>query len=131
MQRSSQFTVRRVGWEEAGAALRAIRKAVFVDEQSVPEALEWDGIDERCLHVLATCAAGAAIGTGRLLPDGHIGRMAVLRGWRGYGVGSTILAELVNAARERPHSVAELSAQTHAIGFYQRHGTGKKRFVVV
>lgn len=122
MQRSSQVTVRCVDWLAAAAALRAVRKTVFVDEQRVPEELEWDGIDEQCLHVLAVSATGEAIGTGRLLPDGHIGRMAVLQGWRGNGVGSALLAALIDAARERRHSVVELSAQTHAIGFYRRHG---------
>ena len=122
MQSPSQVTVSRVDWNASGAALRAIRTAVFVVEQSVPAELEWDGIDERCLHVLAKTTAGEAIGTGRLLPDGHIGRMAVLKPWRGNGVGSMILAELLDAAREQRHTVVELSAQTHAIEFYRRHG---------
>lgn len=102
--------------------LRAIRKTVFVEEQSVPEELEWDGIDERCLHVLAATGAGEAIGTGRLLPDGHIGRMAVVPQWRRRGVGGMLLAELLAAAREQQHQAVELSAQIHAIGFYRRFG---------
>ena len=122
MQNPLQVTVRRVGWNEAGAALRAIRKAVFVVEQGVPEELEWDGIDGQCVHVLAASAAGEAIGTGRLLPDGHIGRMAVLKQSRGHGVGGMMLTELIAAAREQHHSVVELSAQTHAVEFYRRHG---------
>lgn len=122
MQQPSPVTVRRVSWEEAGAALRAIRTAVFVVEQGVPEELEWDGIDPQCVHVLAASAAGEAVGTGRLLPDGHIGRMAVLKHWRGHGVGGRMLAELIAAARERRHAVVELSAQTHALGFYRRCG---------
>jgi len=88
----------------------------------VPEKLEWDGIDDRCVHVIARNAAGAAIGTGRLLPDGHIGRMAVLRRWRSRGVGSALLSELLAAARERGFERVELSAQMHALDFYRRHG---------
>lgn len=122
MHSSAQVTVRRVSWNEACARLRAIRKAVFVEEQNVPEELEWDGIDELCLHALAATAAGEAVGTGRLLPDGHIGRMAVLAHWRNQGVGGLILAELIAAARELQHATVELSAQTHAIGFYRRFG---------
>ena len=56
------------------------------------------------------------------MPDGHIGRMAVLKHWRGTGVGSALLAELISAAREQQYSAVELSAQTHALGFYRRHG---------
>lgn len=122
MDRSPQFRVRRVGWNEAGDLLRAVRKTVFVDEQGVLAELEWDGRDEHCIHVLAETPAGDAIGTGRLLPDGHIGRMAVLKHWRGRGVGSALLERLVAVAREQGFDRVELSAQTHAIDFYARFG---------
>jgi len=116
------FTVARVQWPAAGAQLEAIRRTVFVTEQKVPEALEWDGLDPACVHVLATVASGMPIGTGRLLPDGHIGRMAVLKDWRGRGVGAALLLALVNAAREAGHARARLNAQVHALGFYARYG---------
>ena len=122
MERPSQVTVRRVSWSDAGAELREIRVAVFVREQHVPGELEWDGMDESCLHVLAETAAGEAVGTARLLPDAHIGRMAVLPAWRQRGIGGMLLIELMTAARERGQHAVELSAQTHAIGFYRRFG---------
>jgi predicted GNAT family N-acyltransferase len=122
MHNPAQVTVSRVSWNAACSRLRAIRKVVFVQEQKVPEELEWDGIDELCLHALAATAAGEAVGTGRLLPDGQIGRMAVLAHWRKQGVGGLILSELIAAARESGHAAVELSAQTHAIGFYRRFG---------
>ena len=122
MSRTAEFTVKRVSWSAAGGGLRAIRKTVFVDEQRVPEELEWDGLDAQCIHVLAETAVGEAIGTGRLLPDGHIGRMAVLQRWRGQGVGSAILKELIAAAIEAGHPSAVLNAQTRALEFYARFG---------
>ena len=122
MSRLPQFTVRRVSWNEAGDVLRAIRKTVFVEEQSVPAELEWDGLDAHCMHVLAATATGEAIGTGRLLPDGHIGRMAVVKRWRGRGVGGALLAELIAVAIEAGHASAVLNAQTHALKFYARYG---------
>jgi predicted GNAT family N-acyltransferase len=122
MQASAEFSVRRADWHRDAALLGAVRRAVFVEEQRVPEALEWDGRDERCQHVLAMARDGAAIGTGRLLPDGHIGRMAVLKAWRGRGVGGAMLAELIAAARAAGHVRAHLNAQTHALGFYARFG---------
>lgn len=118
----AQVTVRRVSWESAFRELRAIRAAVFVAEQGVPEELEWDDLDRQCLHALATSVAGGAVGTGRLLPDGHIGRMAILAPWRRRGIGGLILQDLVAAARERGHKLIELSAQTHAMEFYRRFG---------
>lgn len=116
------FRVRPAVWERDEETLRLIRFAVFVAEQRVPEALEWDGIDARCEHAVAEDDSGSPIGCGRLLPDGHIGRMAVLREWRGRGVGGAILERLVALARERGHAVARLNAQEHAIPFYEAHG---------
>lgn len=116
------WAVRPAVWERDDEALRLIRFAVFVVEQHVPEELEWDGIDAACEHAIAEDEAGSPIGVGRLLPDGHIGRMAVLREWRGCGVGGAILERLVALARERGHAVARLNAQTHAMPFYRSHG---------
>ena len=87
----TRFTVRVADWQRDLARLRAIRVAVFVVEQNVPEELEWDRIDPACVHVLAEDRTGTPIGCGRLLPDGHIGRMAVLSDWRGAGVGAGVL----------------------------------------
>lgn len=99
-----------------------IREAVFVVEQGVPLAIERDEWDARAEHALACDDQGRAIGTGRLLPDGHIGRMAVLREHRGRGVGGQILAALLERARERGMTRVVLNAQTHAMPFYARHG---------
>jgi predicted GNAT family N-acyltransferase len=118
------FTVTLVDWRDAAARERLVRvrTEVFVREQSVPRELELDGRDAECAHVLAGDAAGAPIGAGRLLPDGQIGRMAVLAAWRGAGVGAALLAALVAEARRRGHREAHLHAQRHARGFYERHG---------
>jgi len=119
---NSSFRVRRADWERDHEYLRRVREAVFVREQNVPSALEWDGSDAGCLHVLAEDSAGTPIGTGRLLSDGHIGRMAVLATWRRCGVGSAILTELLRWATEQGMTELVLNAQAHALGFYQRHG---------
>ena len=103
-------------------SLRTVRWKVFVEEQHVPEDLEWDDEDERSDHVMAVARDGAPIGTGRLLRDGHIGRMAVLKEWRGQGVGSALMIHLLRLARESGHEVVRLHAQTHAAGFYAKHG---------
>jgi len=72
-----------------------------VVEQAVPEAMEWDGLDEICVHVVALDEVGDAIATGRMTPDGRIGRMAVLRAWRGRGIGAAVLDRLIAEARQR------------------------------
>ena len=118
----SAYCVREVSWDEAGSRLSAVRRGVFVEEQGVAEALEWDGLDPACRHVMAQSASGEAIGTGRLLPDGHIGRMAVLPAWRRRGVGSALLAELVAMARSRGDDQVVLHAQAYVIDFYRRAG---------
>ncbi len=125
MGNTNVFTVRRAQWASDGAALAAIRYEVFVVEQRVPEEEEWDGMDASSQHVIALAADGTAIGAGRLLPGGshgRIGRMAVLKPWRGRGVGRALLSELIAMARESGFPEAHLHAQTHALAFYRKHG---------
>jgi len=115
------LTTKLLDWEDAKTEAKRIRFTVFVDEQRVPAEIELDENDARCVHALAY-ADGKAIGTGRLLPDGHIGRMAVLREWRGKGAGRALLRALVDAARRRGDREVLLSAQVHALGFYRAEG---------
>jgi predicted GNAT family N-acyltransferase len=109
-------------WDRARAEASAIRFRVFVEEQGVPRSIELDELDPVCVHALAYDDAGSPIGTGRLLPDGHIGRMAVLGRMRHHGVGTMILNKLIEKAKERGHKEVLLSAQVHALDFYRRHG---------
>lgn len=122
MTKTPDFRVRLVDWREASATLSAIRTAVFVGEQGVPPEIEIDGRDPGCAHVLAESATGEAIGTGRLMPDGRIGRMAVLAAWRNRGVGAAMLESLMAEARRRGFAETYLHAQSHAKDFYARHG---------
>jgi predicted GNAT family N-acyltransferase len=109
-------------WADLGGPAGAVRVAVFVREQGVPLAMEYDEADALSRHVLALGPDGQAIGTGRLLPDGHVGRLAVLPAWRGKGVGRAMLAHLLEAARLRGQRQLVLNAQTSAAGFYARMG---------
>ncbi len=108
-------------WEKAREHAAPVRMVVFVDEQRVPAELEMDDNDPRCLHAVAFDGA-RAVGTGRLLPDGHIGRMAVLKEYRGRGVGGDLLQNLMRAAKARGDREIILAAQVHAAPFYLAHG---------
>ncbi|SHI00968.1 Predicted N-acyltransferase, GNAT family [Pollutimonas bauzanensis] len=99
-----------------------IRYEVFVQEQRVPVEEEQDLEDPHCVHAVAYDERGAAVGTGRLLRNAHIGRMAVLAPYRGRGVGSLLLTALVNEARRRKYLEVVLAAQLHAQAFYAAHG---------
>jgi len=116
------FVVRIVDWALMADKLRAIRLAVFVVEQNIPEELEWDEFDAVSVHAIAEDADGGPIGCGRLLPDGHIGRMAVISDWRGRGVGAALLVALIELARARGDTRVLLNSQTHAMPFYARFG---------
>ena len=111
-----------LSWDRARAAAAQIRLQVFVEEQRVPADIEMDEHDAVCIHALAYDDAGRVIGTGRLLPDGHIGRMAVTKAWRGQGAGGMILERLVEQAKLRGDQAVVLSAQVHAARFYRGHG---------
>ena len=119
---SSSFEIRRAAWDRDEDSLRRIREQVFVQEQKVPLELELDSRDQGALHLLAETMDRQPIGTARMLPDGHIGRMAVLPEWRCRGVASALLRELVHIAREQGHSRPYLNAQTHALDFYRHRG---------
>ena len=95
----------------------AIRYEVFVDEQNVPEELEIDGLDSEAKHVLAF-VDGLPIGTGRILDDGHIGRVSVLKDYRGFGIGKLIMKELIKWAQDMSLEKVWLSSQWHAHSFY-------------
>ena len=109
-------------WEHDRDSLLSIRYEVFVEEQKVPVELEQDHHDATATHVLAKMADGRSIGTGRLLTDGRIGRLAVRKEFRGQGVGTAIVKKLVAQATHRnlPHVL--LHAQVQSIPFYEKLG---------
>jgi predicted GNAT family N-acyltransferase len=116
------FRIRIMPWSEARPEAQPIREAVFVAEQGVPPEIELDDWDERSEHAIAYDRAGRPVGTGRLLPDGHIGRMAVRSESRGSGIGARLLEALIERARARGMRRVALNAQTHAAPFYARFG---------
>jgi len=116
------FRIELMNWEQAGPIAGPIRFGIFVGEQNVSPGIELDDKDPECLHAVAYDAEGKAIGTGRLLPDGHIGRMAVIKDWRRRGVGDAILEALVGEARKRGHAEVVVAAQLQAAEFYRNHG---------
>ena len=109
-------------WEKAEALAAPLRFAIFVGEQKVPAGIELDDLDAKCIHAIAFDEAGKAIGTGRLLPEGRIGRMAVVKEWRRRGIGADLLEALVAEAQRRGHAEVKLSAQLQAAEFYRSHG---------
>jgi predicted GNAT family N-acyltransferase len=117
-----EFTIRQADWGTDRDALRSVRLAVFVQEQGVPEELEWDSADADAVHLLGLSAEGAPIATARLLPTGQIGRMAVLPQWRGRGVGTALLREVLSLATAPERPLPFLNAQVSALSFYERQG---------
>jgi predicted GNAT family N-acyltransferase len=118
-------------WAELKPAARAVRHAVFVVEQNIPVALEWDEWDDLSLHAVVFDAAREPVGTARLLPasfdrdsphTGHIGRMAVLEHVRRAGIGGALLQALMAAAPAQGFSEIVLHAQSYVAPFYARHG---------
>ncbi len=120
-----KYSVRSADWDADREPIRRVREQVFVVEQAVDPDLEWDGLDQVCEHAVVETERGDIVATGRLYCKGDvgkIGRMAVLKAYRGHGIGMAILDFLVERARIRGLSSAHLNAQTHALAFYGRAG---------
>jgi len=122
LTKSEHFTTSVADWQSDGKALQQLRREVFIYEQSVPEVLEWDGLDGSALHLIATSADGAAIGTARLLSDGHIGRVAVMKAWRQRGVGTALMEKMIHQATLLGYNELKLASQIQAIPFYEKLG---------
>ncbi|MFC9816867.1 GNAT family N-acetyltransferase [Streptomyces virginiae] len=131
---TSPVEVRVVVSEQDLKACFAVRREVFVIEQSVPESIEYDTYDADAVHVLAVDADGIPLGTGRLLHGpaalgrtgaravGSLGRLAVARSARGLGVGRLLVRAIEAEAARLGLTAVDLGAQTHALGFYERLG---------
>ena len=109
-------------WGSLREDAQKVRVEVFVIEQNVPVELEWDEGDEVSTHAVAYDEQGQPVATGRLLPDAHIGRMAVSQSLRGKGIGKQVLVALLEHARQDGHEELVLHAQTHAVPFYEQQG---------
>lgn len=121
-RKALDYTLQVLDWAAAAGLVMPLREQVFVVEQGVPLELELDEFDPVCRHAVVRSATGKVVATGRLLPDGHIGRMAVDAGWRGCGIGGEVLERLVEEGRMRGFTELLLNAQVVAMPFYARHG---------
>ena len=116
-----EVIIEQVTFDKARSAIESVRRKVFIEEQHVPEELEWDGLDDSATHLLARIGQ-QPVATARLLDNGHIGRMAVLPEWRGQGIGMAMLRQLLNIARQCRLPAVFLNAQVSAVPFYRKAG---------
>lgn len=119
---SALFTIAIVPWETTSEDLLSVRQIVFVNEQGVPAEEERDEHDASSIHFLARDASRDPIGTARLLDSGRIGRVAVLREWRGRGLGRALMHAVVAETRQRGMVRPHLHAQVQTISFYESLG---------
>ena len=128
MCKANSFSVSLADWQHLGEALSQIRFTVFVREQGVPPEIELDGLDanqEKCIHAAARDDDGNVVATARLMltqPIPRIGRMAVLKAWRGTGVGAAVLEMLCDEAKRQGYKQVMIHAQSHATPFYFKRG---------
>lgn len=123
-------TIAQLSWAAARESASRIRTQVFIHEQHVSATEEWDGLDEQAIHFLSCIASGEAIATARIVREFatgkehyHIGRVAVMRDYRGEGIGHRLMEYLI--AWCKTHNAAApiyLHAQTNRRKFYERLG---------
>lgn len=118
---AENFEVIQVSWASHSAQLIAVREPVFVVEQEVDPDFEWDEIDATAIHLLAL-ANHQPVGCARIIKHQKVGRMAVLKDWRGSGIGMALLLEAINICKAYGSKAVFLTAQTHAISFYKQAG---------
>lgn len=118
-----KFSIEQVTWHSRKQALlKAVREQVFIVEQRVPLAIEWDAEDAEAVHLLVLDHLQQPIGCARILKQGRVGRMAVLKAWRGKGVGQALLDNAIVICKQLGMPKIAISSQTHAIQFYQQAG---------
>ena len=118
----NDFDIAIVSWSDKQAELTSVRRAVFIEEQDVPESIELDGLDPDHFHVLASDKKGRPVGTARMDGKGKIGRMAVLQNYRRRGIGRKMIQALMDYGRKNAITDFHLSAQVTAIEFYSKMG---------
>lgn len=116
------FRVELRDWEAARTAAGPIREAIFFGEQDAPPGIEIDDLDAQSVHAIAYDEASNAVGTGRLMPDGQLGQLAVVKEWRRRGVGAALLEALIEEARRRGYAAVTLSASLQAAEFFRERG---------
>ncbi|MCH8558097.1 MAG: GNAT family N-acetyltransferase [Balneolia bacterium] len=116
------YKLREATWKADRKELMEVRTSVFIEEQMVPVKDEIDEFDPVSYHVLITDENDKPVGTGRLNPEGQIGRMAVLKEHRGNGIGDMMMRHFMKKALNEGRTIIEMSAQTHAIPFYSKYG---------
>jgi predicted GNAT family N-acyltransferase len=119
---NDRFHFKLCTWQEYEPQIRSVRETVYIQEQDIPEDLEWDGEDETCTHILVTTPDGNPVATARMMRNGHIGRLAVLKPSRRRNIGSRMLSMLCEEAKNAGLKHVYLDAQTYAIPFYEKQG---------
>lgn len=118
----NDISVEITNWEKSESELCAIRREVFIEEQGVSEQDELDGKDHLYTQVIVRSKNHIeAIGCARISPEGKIGRVAIVKNFRGLGVGQKLMEFCTQAVLEKGQT-PKLDAQTSAIGFYESLG---------
>ncbi|MBK0064396.1 MULTISPECIES: GNAT family N-acetyltransferase [unclassified Acinetobacter] len=121
MMKNPIIDIQKGAWKTLQQDAMFVRKRVFIEEQQIPEAEEWDAQDERSIHFVMYHDT-QPIATARLLENRSVGRVAVLKPYRGLNIGNKLMQAIVDYAKQQNLPDLKLSAQVYATGFYERLG---------
>lgn len=110
-------------WDNTESQITRLRKRVFMDEYKLPLNFLRHKDDAERFHVVAyDDLSGTPVATGCIHEDGHIGRIAILPGWRqSNSVAHVVVDYLMHIARARKMHSVWLNAPAYSLDYFDRH----------
>lgn len=121
----TNLIVKKVDTSQELKDAQEVRRQVFTEEQGIKRERDINGLDQNSDHVIAY-DNDIPIGTARIRYkigiQAKLERIAVLKPYRGQGIGKRIIAASIGLAKTKGALEVILDSQQSAAGFYEKLG---------